>query len=85
MSAIVELKYNMVEMITQLEDDSSVEQLYQIILEFLREKNNIKDLWEELTPTQRADVEQAHEESFDPANWIPHETAMKKYERWLNR
>ena len=77
MSATIELKCTMVEMITQLEDDASVEELYQIILEFLREKRSVTD---HLTPGQLADVEQAHEESFDPAKWIPHEVVMKKYE-----
>ncbi len=85
MSATIELKYSMVEMITQLEDDASVEELYHIILEFLQEKRNLADLWDDLSPEQRTDVEQAHKESFDPANWIPHEEVMKKYERWLNQ
>lgn len=85
MSAIIELKYNMVEMITQLEDESSVADLYKIILEFLRERSNPNDLWDELTPTQRADVERAHKESFNPANWVPHEVVLKKYERWLKK
>jgi len=85
MSATIELKYNMMEMITQLDDDASVEELYQIILEFLREKHSLTDLWDDLTPSQQADVEQAHQESFDPANWIPHEVVMKKYERWLSQ
>ncbi|GAB4497787.1 MAG: hypothetical protein OHK0019_32010 [Saprospiraceae bacterium] len=83
MSAIIELKYNMVEMITQLEDESSVEELYQIISEFLREKNSPNDLWERLSPEQRADIEQAHEESFDEKNWVPHEEAMKQFKKWL--
>ncbi len=83
MSATIELKYNMVEMITQLEDESSVEELYQIILEFLREKNSPNDLWDRLSPEQRADIEQAHEESFDEKNWVSHEEALKQLKKWL--
>jgi len=75
----LKLKYNMVEMITKLEDESSVEELYQIILEFLQEKNSLTEHWDELTPSQRADVEAAHEASFDPKNWVPHEVVMKKF------
>ncbi|MFN0035840.1 MAG: hypothetical protein ACKVUS_12315 [Saprospiraceae bacterium] len=82
MSAIVELKYNMVEMITQLEDDSSVEELYQIILEFLREKNSVTDLWDELTPAQREELDIAIAETEDESKWVPHEAVLKKFEQW---
>ncbi len=78
----LELKYNMVEIITKLEDESSVEELYQIILEFLQEKDSLTEHWDELTPAQRADVEAAQKASFDPKNWVPHEVVMKKFERY---
>ena len=38
--------------------------------------------WKDYTPEQKAEIETAIEESYNPENWISHEEVMKKYE-WL--
>jgi hypothetical protein len=40
------------------------------------------DFWAEYTPEQRADIEFAIEESFNPENWVSHEEVMAKYSKY---
>jgi hypothetical protein len=41
--------------------------------------------WKDYTVEQKAEIEQAIEESYDPKNWVSHDEVMKKYEKWLRK
>jgi hypothetical protein len=41
--------------------------------------------WKDYTAEQKAEIEQAIEESYDPKNWVSHDEVMKKYEKWLRK
>jgi hypothetical protein len=41
--------------------------------------------WSDYTPEQKAEIEEAIEESYHPENWVSHEDVMKKYAQWLKK
>ena len=41
--------------------------------------------WKDYSDEQRAEIEQAIEESYDPENGVPHEEVMEKYAKWLRK
>ncbi len=78
-----ELKYSMVEMITKVADKSAIEELFQLISEFLSDLN--QNFEAKMTPEQVEDLQESVEESFDTENLISHDSVMKKYEKWSTR
>lgn len=70
-------------MINKVQDKSALERLYRIISEFVFQNLDDTDIWDLLSPQQRAEIEQAFAESLDPNNLVSHEEMMKKYEKWL--
>ncbi len=79
----LELKGGILEMINKVQDKSALERLYRIISEFVFQNLDDTDIWDLLSPQQRAEIEQAFAESLDPNNLVSHEEMMKKYEKWL--
>ena len=43
------------------------------------------DFWVQYTPEQRAEIEFAVEESFNPDNWVSHEEVMAKYSKYAKK
>ena len=41
--------------------------------------------WQDYTPEQRTEIEDAIEESYKPENWVSHEEVMQKYAKWLKQ
>lgn len=81
----LELKGGILEMVNKVQDQSALERLYRIISEFLLQNLDDTDIWDTLSVEQRAEIEAAFAESLDPANLVPHEEMVKKYEKWLAR
>lgn len=68
-------------MVNKVQDQSALERLYRIISEFLLQNLDDTDIWDTLSVEQRAEIEAAFAESLDPANLVPHEEMVKKYEK----
>lgn len=77
----LELKGGILEMVNKVQDQSALERLYRIISEFLLQNLDDTDIWDTLSVEQRAEIEAAFAESLDPANLVPHEEMVKKYEK----
>ena len=41
--------------------------------------------WKDYTADQKAEIENAIEESYKPENWVAHEEVMQKYAQWLKQ
>ena len=78
----LELKGGILNMISRVEDEAVLRQLYQAITEIITETwGEIPDL----TPEQEAELTQAIEESYDSDNLVDHEVVMKNMARWAKR
>ncbi len=59
------------------------------LLRFMEALTNTLDddtaFWQDYSPEQRVEIEEAIEESYQPENWVPHEEVMQKYAQWLKK
>lgn len=80
----LELKGGMMEQIFKIQDKSSLEELYDLIAEFVAQRGE-KDVWEQIPASEKAEIEQAYEESLDESNLISNDEMLKKYGKWLKQ
>lgn len=82
----LEIKGGILEMIANIDDVESLEELKKLVTEFVG--NRVKsdtDFWDELSETEQAELEQAIAESEDSANHITHNVVIQKYKQWLGK
>lgn len=78
----LELKYSLLELISNVNDSRQLRELHELVVEFINRQNE-NDWWDELTPEEKLELENAIAESFDKKNWVSQEDAQKKISRWL--
>lgn len=80
--SVLELKGGILELVSQLEDEQALSNLYKYAAKAVNETAPESDWWDELTQSQQSELTLAVEESYDDANLISHEEAMKKLSKW---
>ncbi len=80
----LELKGSIYDSIAKINDSSLLLQLYEIISEISSANINKTDFWDELTDTQKTEIEAAIEASHNEKNLVPHSVVMEKYKKWIN-
>ena len=78
---VLEIKGSLHELISRVEDKSMLLKMFEAIQDVAR----FQDTDVELTSAQQAELEAAIAESYDDANLIDHEEAMKIHAKWLKR
>lgn len=81
----LELKGGIYDVISPVNDIELLEQLYEIVNDFIALNINQTDFWDELSAEQQAELDIAVEESYDEANHIPHEEVVKEFQKWLHK
>ena len=81
----LELKGGILEMIATINDQESLQELAKIIKEFVSNRVQDNDYWEELSEYEKSELETAISESEDESNLVEHEEVMKKYKKWLDK
>ena len=65
-----------------IEKAENREQLIRYV-EALKEADDAS-FWQDYTLEQKAEIENAIEESYEPENWVSHEKAMSRYAMWTH-
>ena len=78
---VLEIKGSLHDIISKVEDKNLLLKMFDAFQDVLR----FQDTDFQLTDDQQKQLEAAIEESYDEANLIDHEDAMKIHARWLRR
>ncbi len=81
----LELKGGILQMIATINDRDSLKELKELVEDFLGNHIQDTDYWDELSDTERSQLEKAITESKDESNHSSHEDVMIKYKQWLER
>ena len=68
-------------LIDTIEDEQLLIGYYQLVKQLSDNQNG--RLWNSLSEEQKEELLIAYDESFDPANLVPHEEVKKQHEKWL--
>ena len=82
---VLELKGSIIDMVAHLESPKELTRLRELIKEFIQSPNDY-DVYEdtyELTDAQEMELNEAIEETYDPAKWAPHSEVVKMMAKWL--
>ena len=79
----LEIKGGLYDMISKVNDEKLLRELYEVISDIITENMSETDFWDELSEDQQKELEKAIEESYDDNNLIKHETVVNKYKKWL--
>ena len=78
---VLEIKGSLHDIISKVEDKNLLLKMFDAFQDVIRFQETDADL----TPDQQKQLEAAIEESYDEAQLIDHEEAMKIHARWLKR
>ena len=78
---VLEIKGSLHDIISKVEDKNLLLRMFDAFQDIIR----FQDTELELTGEQQKQLEAAIEESYEEANLIDHEEAMKIHARWLKR
>ena len=78
---VLEIKGSLHDIISKVEDKNLLLKMFDAFQDVIRFQETDADL----TPDQQKQLEAAIEESYEEANLIDHEEAMKIHARWLKR
>lgn len=81
----LELKGGILELVSKINDAEVLKELKSVILEFIEQRKDNSDFWDDLTLEQQKELEIAIKESFDEKNWISEKDANKQIDLWLNK
>jgi len=81
----LELKGGILELVSKINDAEVLKELKSVILEFIEQRKDNSDFWDDLTSEQQKELEIAIKESFDEKNWISEKDANKQIDLWLNK
>jgi hypothetical protein len=76
---IAELKMEMVEIISHIYDEPTVNRLYAKIHEVIYQE---EDGWNDLSPEEQNRLDAAIEETYDPSKLVSHEDALKMIDQY---
>ena len=79
----LELKGSLLDLISKANDNTRLARLFEAYNEIFTTDET--DWWDELPAEQQTRLNQAIEESYDPANLIDHEEMKKKHAKWLRK
>ncbi len=87
--SVLEIKGEMHELITQVQNHASAQQLLELIRNFLQSQSGLTgdddDFEEHITDEQVASLQEAIELSYDKKNLIPQTEAKKMIQLWLSQ
>ena len=78
----LELKGGMMNIISRVEDEAVLTQMFEAITEIIVETYGQIS---ELSPEQVVELELAIEETYNPGNLVDHDEVMKNMTRWLKK
>jgi len=79
----LEIKGGLYEIISKVNDEKLLMQLYELIADIVTQNLSDTDFWDELSDDQKEELENAIQESYDDKNLLEHETVINKYKKWL--
>ncbi len=81
----LEIKGEMYELISKVNDKEVLMELYELIGDFITQNLSETDFWDELSKDQKDELERAIQESNNDENLIEHKLVVEKYSKWLKR
>ena len=83
---ILELKGTIHDKVSEVQDKTLLQEIYQFINDLMARNTSSSDLMEpNLTAEQQKELELAIEESYLEENWVDHEVVLKSLDRWLKK
>jgi hypothetical protein len=79
--SVLELKGSLMDMISSVQNEETLERLVNLFRKTVHAHE--PDWWDDLSPQQQRELEEALAECDNPANLISHEEATKQIDRWL--
>ncbi|MFN0036880.1 MAG: hypothetical protein ACKVUS_17630 [Saprospiraceae bacterium] len=81
---VLEIKGQMLQLISEVDDKPTLERLLQYFFKIVKkEKIEVADWWDELSPEIQRELDEAMEEINDPNNLVSDAEARKMLMRWL--
>jgi|GEM_PF-1651842 len=82
-TTVLEIKNRMLQLISEVNDQPTLELLLGLFFKVVKEKEVEPDWWDELSPELQAQLDAAMEEINDPKNLVSDVEARKMLARWL--
>lgn len=79
----LEIKGGLYEIISKVNDEKLLMQLYELISDIVTQNLSDTDFWDDLSDDQKEELANAIQESYDDKNLLEHETVINKYKKWL--
>ena len=82
---VLELKGSIIDMVAHLESPNELTRLRELIKEFIMSPNEY-EVYEdtyELSAAQETELDEAIQETYDPAKLTPHSEVLKMMDSWL--
>ena len=80
---ILEIKTEMIKIITETHDEEMLTLFYEAINDVIAEENS--DGWSDLTPEQQKKLEFAIAQTYDPTKMVSQKDAYKMIDGWLKK
>jgi hypothetical protein len=81
---VAEMKVEIFETVAQTHDEAKIARFYEAINEVMDEDDE-SDGWSDLTVEQQKKLEYAIAQSYDPAQSVSYEDALKMIDKWLTK
>ena len=75
------VRSNFHQLIDQIEDETILSELYQMLLNYQQKKES-GDFWDSMTDEQKQELEEALAESESDENLISHQDVMNRASKW---
>lgn len=81
----LEIKGSIYDLISKVNDVQLLEELNLLVREFIQQKKDKSDWWDELTMEEQKELDAAIEASYDETNWVTNDEAQATIQQWLNK
>lgn len=83
--SVLEIKGSIYDSISKINDSSVLRQLYDIISEITEAKIDKVDFWDNISSSQKKEIDKALNDSKNEQNLISNNIVMGKYKKWINK
>ena len=79
------IKGEIMDMLASVKDVALLEEISQLVQNTIRKKKEEGDWWDQLSPVQQQQLDEALAASYDEPNWVSESEANQTIQRWLNK
>ena len=79
------IKGGIMDMLASVKDVALLEEISQLVQNTIRKKKEEGDWWDQLSPVQQQQLDEALAASYDESNWVSESEANQTIQQWLNK